>query len=261
MKPQKIIYKIEEFPAIHYLHNALTKNYDVIFKYSENIINNKKVSQIKRIPGQWTGQKADDFVNGLDDTWIYGWTDQNTWFNYLMIYNNHIINNGDDMDNQIINDIFIPIKSIINICGLSLLMPEATIKPHIDENTTISKNRLAYHFNVFGNGSIININGILLKQKPKKSLVFDSGFIHSVTNGNEYRLLIYIDFNVLLSKNFIYGRITDLSNDKIIIKSYYKHDNGIYNINHYNYGQGLATVSQYTVSLMFNNQRDRKSVV
>jgi len=237
-KPNRITYNVKEFPAMHYLHDQLSENYQLFNSFCEEIINTKKISNIKRIEGIWIGKKADDFVKQMPDMWVHGWTNHDDWLNYLLAYNGQLSKN---LNNQMVQHILNPIKEVINVAGLSLLYPYAKIKPHVDE-TTISNNRLTYHFNVFGDGSKITINGHTLEQQPKTSLIFDSGYVHSVSNGPEKRLLLYIDFSYNRAKSYIYGEIIKKVTDKqIIIEPYFKRGYGACQIYHPIYGMGKAS--------------------
>ncbi|XWV26805.1 hypothetical protein QJ857_gp0246 [Tupanvirus soda lake] len=237
------IYSLNDFPALHYLHNHLIANYAQLHQYCTEMMHHKKLNPTKRKPGEWVGKSADEFVNKVGDSWMLGWTSSDTltqqnpsqqnpsqqnpsqqnlypnnetnWLNYLVIYKGEIRSN-----HSLVELLFGEIKDIVNVCGLSLLTPKAIIPPHVDEDTTITKNRLTYHFNVFGNGSTIIINNTAYCQTPGTSIVFDSGFTHSVINGNDSRLLIYIDFNVEMSKKYIYGKVINIDNNKMILETY-----------------------------------------
>ncbi|XWV25472.1 hypothetical protein QJ856_gp0288 [Tupanvirus deep ocean] len=228
------IHSLNEFPALHYLHNHLLVNYTQLHQYCAEIMQQKKLNPIKRKPGEWVGKSADQFVNKVGDSWMLGWNNETNWLNYLIIYKGEIRSN-----HNLVNLLFGEIKDIVNVCGLSLLTPKAIIPPHIDEETTISKNRLTYHFNVFGKGSTIVINESAYHQTPGTSIVFDSGFTHYVVNGNDSRLLIYIDFNVEMSKKYVYGKVISVDNNQIILETYNtKYSNNIQYISHTKYGNG-----------------------
>lgn len=256
------IFNVNEFPAFSYLHDKLNENYEYLINYSKNIIQNKQLSNVKRKSGIWVGNKADEFVKSLNDEWIYGWTNNDDWLNYLIIYKQNFMNYIND---ETIKQIFDPIKDCINICGFSLLKPNGIIPPHNDPETTFNKGRLAYHFNIFGDNSKININNKIMTQNPKTSLIFDSGFTHSVKNSSSERLLIYIDFNINKAKQYIYGETikglglaSKIGFPTINLKINY-HENGIYEIENQKYGLGTSFITDNdTAEIHFINDCDFK---
>ena len=192
-KKDRIFYKISEFRAMDYLHRELLSNHQYIDNFSRNILKIKPKTDYKRVAGVWTGQEADRLMEEIGDHWLYGPTSDDKWLNYLLIANGEF---KDYVKDPKLKEILNPIKGSIYICGLSFLKPGGKIKPHEDTDTTYNKGRLAYHYNIYGNGSKLTVNDITVNQIPMNSLIFDSGFTHSVNNGEEERMIIYIDFFV-----------------------------------------------------------------
>jgi hypothetical protein len=191
---KKTIYSIKDFNHINLLSMNIDKNFDLFLLECKDILNLKSFSFKKRKAGVW--DNAENYIKNLKDEWIYGWNNDNKWFNYPLVYKGKILPyiSKESVIYKLLNNK--EYLSKINVCGLSLLKSNGFIEKHNDPDTTISKGRLAYHYNIFGNSSIININGKNYKQIPKGKLLFDSGYNHFVKNGVDDRLILYIDFQI-----------------------------------------------------------------
>lgn len=189
----KTVFDLEEFPALVLLTDELEKKYNDVFAYTMETIIQKPFGNLTRTPGMWDKDDADEFINTIPDEWINALVPD--WHNYLLVFKKKQHTN----DSKLM-DILQPYIPMINMCGLSLLKPNAVIDPHIDASTTFELGRLAYHFNIVGKGSTITIGDQIFSQDPMNHLVFDSGHTHSVVNGSQVRVLLYIDFDVEMAK-------------------------------------------------------------
>lgn len=189
----KIVFDLEEFPALVLLTDELEKKYNDVFTYTMETIMKKSFGSVTRIPGVWDKADADEFVSTTPDEWINALVPN--WHNYLLVFKRRQHAN----DSKLM-DILLPYMPMINMCGLSLLKPGAIIGPHTDDFTTAKYNKLAYHFNIVGKGSKITVGGQEFSQDPMNNLIFDSGYTHSVVNGSQMRVLLYIDFDMEMAK-------------------------------------------------------------
>lgn len=189
----KTVFDLEEFPALVLLTDALEKNYGDVFAYTMSTIMQKPFGSVTRTPGVWDKDDADTFVSTMPDEWINGLVPN--WHNYLLAFKRKQY--ADDSKLMDILKSYIP---MMNMCGLSLLKPNAVIAPHTDNDTTSKFNKLAYHFNIVGKGSKITVMDQVFSQDPMNHLVFDSGYTHSVVNGPQVRVLLYIDFDVAMAR-------------------------------------------------------------
>ena len=183
------ILSISNYPHIEKLFKKLKEKHTDIVEETKKWIDNKSFSNKKRKPGVWD-------ATDLKDEWIYGWNNDNLWFNYPLVYNKELCSFVDTKSiiYSILNDS--DILSYINVCGFSLLKANGHIETHRDELTTYNKGKLVFHYNIFGNNSNIIINNIKHTQIPGEYLIFDSDLYHSVEAGNEDRLILYVDFSI-----------------------------------------------------------------
>jgi hypothetical protein len=182
------IFFVEDFPKLVLLTTILRNNYQKLLKYTLNIYKNKKFSEIERDPGMWDKEDADKFLKNVDEEWIKG--PHPGWYNYILMRKKRL------HVKDWLTDLLTPFCPLINMCGLSYLSPEAEILPHIDHATTFNTGQLAYHFNIIGKGSIIKVEETSTEQIPGQAFLFDSGVTHSVKNGNQHRILLYIDLDL-----------------------------------------------------------------
>jgi hypothetical protein len=252
------IYYLSEFPVFQYLHDQCNQKYIPLLDYCQKVIHDKNISKLKRENGVWIGDQADTLVQNMNDRWIYGWTNDDNWLNYLLVYNGHYHYIEDETIIQILD----PIKEIINVAGLSLLKKNSIIPQHRDKDTTYDLGRLVYHYNIFGQGSEITIDGKKIKQKPKTSIIFDSGYEHSVKNGPRDRLLLYIDFDIKKARRYLYGHVVEgfklgskIGFPTINLRGKFITKPGIYEIKHHQYGKGIAFITnKETAEIHFSNQ-------
>ena len=189
----KKFYELENFENMNNLTNHLKKNHADLTQKTKEMTVGGKTNIIKkaRHEGEWTN--SPDFFYNLGNNWIGGWHNEDQWFNYALIYKGEYLPHVSEKLKQLIG----PEKNIknINIGGFSWLIPNGVIKPHKDVETTISNNRLAYHYVIFGTGTL-DVDGVKKKQIPTNTIIFDSGFEHSVVNDSEHRVIFYADFSI-----------------------------------------------------------------
>jgi len=213
MYKNRIRYNIEEFPRLVKLNEALKADLESIQKECISVLSGIDKIAFKRVAGNWTNKTAHEYVKKLEDnnSWIQGWTADDDWLNYLIVYNRRFMPDADEKF-PVLYKLIKPHLDYFNVIGLSLLRPGGKLPVHVDPDTTFEKNRLVYHFNIYcpndyndgGKSNLYIYRGIFketIEQKTGNHLVFDSGYKHSVDNNNpENRLILYTDFDVRKSR-------------------------------------------------------------
>ncbi len=209
-KLNKPIYDISEFKYLQEINNKLIDKLTEIQVECDEVVRDMNKIQIKRNAGEWSNDKAHELVDNLGNKneWMYGWTQKDSWKNFLLLFNSKMMYNIPEKLPTLYN-IISEYKDKFNVVGLSLLEPHSTIPYHYDVDTHIENNRLVYHFNIYvpndynnQGKSIISIwdrNNIRkdIEQKTCNHLIFDNSYYHSVIHDNpEYRLVLFTDFKV-----------------------------------------------------------------
>lgn len=206
---KKAIHDHNKYSELTYLVNNLNNNLSVIQKESINVLNNKPKLLERRKEGEWSGNKGDKYAEKLKDKdgWIYGWTEDDNWLNYPIMYDGKLFSYAKkSLPNlcKYIKDI----SHCIHVAGLSVLKPNGRIKEHTDDEQTYDKGTLNFHYNIYATGnptkgqSIITINNDKIIQKTGNALLFDAGNLHSVhNNSSDYRIILFIDFRHINSRS------------------------------------------------------------
>lgn len=206
----KVQHDIADFPGLIYLTNTLKDNLSNIQKECLDFVNKPKKVKITRETGKWSDDvEFEAKIQQLRESneWVYGWTDDNKWLNYL------ILSKGEFMPDiqqkfPALYEALYPHRHGFNIIGLSVLAGESSLPQHTDPDTTYENGNLAYHFNIYcprdynnGGKSVITldegINKEVIEQQTGNYLIFDPGYVHSVKNDNkDQRVILYSDFDL-----------------------------------------------------------------
>ena len=142
----------------------------------------------RRKAGQW---EDDKYAEKIKDGWIHGWTEDDNWINYPIMYKGKLFPYAEKSLPTLCK--YININSVY-IAGLSVLKPNGVIREHFDDYD----NSLTFHYNILcptKGESIITIDGEKVIQKAGEALLFDAGELHSVVNSsNEHRIILFIDY-------------------------------------------------------------------
>lgn len=186
-----IYYNVDKFPHMVELSERLKDNHEELKQISKQYMTTKEIREDIRKEGEWVGSQADDYVKTLTNNWIKSWTDGDNWLNYAIIYDGKYLPYiSDEIKNIVGTEDQI---SKINVAGFSWIRPNGVIKPHTDDDTTYTKGRLAYHYVIFGEGTLI-AGGKKKIQKEGEIIVFDPGYTHEVKNVTDDRIIFYCDF-------------------------------------------------------------------
>jgi len=153
---------------------------------------------IARQQDEWLNDKADELFDKLkdNDNWIKSWNDNNTWFNYPLMYNNKIIGKAEEICPNTIK-LLKKLKNI-QVAGYSLLVPYGEIDFHTD-STGPSFNSMAFNMKLTGKRC-----RLIIRDKNKeyihihrvgKAVIFNSEHEHMADNNSDVnRVILYIDF-------------------------------------------------------------------
>ncbi len=195
-------YDLSDFPEMKDFHDSFAE----IRQECSDILK-QPINHIHRDVDVWNNssdpKKTDEFLSankniiGWMPAWAPGSPDANyDWLNFPLVAVNHEFKNNLDLCPKL-SSLLTKHKKIINICGFSLLKPNAELKTHVD-TTGMPYNTMAYHLGLIvpdnGENNLI-VNGETYIQREGQSIIFDSTYPHSANNKSESdRVILYIDF-------------------------------------------------------------------
>jgi aspartyl/asparaginyl beta-hydroxylase (cupin superfamily) len=188
----RYFYTIDKYPKMKRIQDNWITIRDEIPKFDINTVT------IARQQDEWLNDKADKLYDKLKDNnnWIKSWNDNNTWFNYPLMYNNKIIGKAEETCPNTIK----LLKSLNNIqvAGYSLLVPYGEINYHTD-STGPTYNSMAFNMKLTGKRC-----RLIIRDKNKeyihihivgKAVIFNSEHEHMADNNSDIdRVILYIDF-------------------------------------------------------------------
>ena len=194
------IYNHNYYPELRRLHFVLKNNIVKVQKESIDTLLNKPKTLQRRSENQWIGDAGDNYAKSLknNDAWIHGWTNDDDWLNYPILYNGEFYKYA--LKSLPTLCLYLSeIKDCVHVAGLSVLRPHGKIRPHSDVDQTYVKGLLNYHFNIKcpdkDKKSILTINNKDIVQETGNSIMFDAGYLHSVDNkADDYRIILFLDF-------------------------------------------------------------------
>lgn len=195
-------YDLSDFPEMQDFHDACQDIRDECVA-----ILNEPINHIHRDVDVWNNsanpKKTDEFLTANEHIrgWMPAWAPGSSvanydWLNFPLIAVGHTFKNNLALCPKLAK-LLEKHKDIINICGFSLLKPNAELKTHVD-TTGMPYNTMAYHLGLIvpsdGENNLI-VNGEKIIQREGQSIVFDSTYPHSANNlSNQDRVILYIDF-------------------------------------------------------------------
>lgn len=155
------------------------------------------ITQVKKAPVlKITRSKAVDSSLSLDNYgWVRGWTNDDNWLNYGLIYNYQYVSKNCKKCSQS----FEILKKLINVekvfmLGFSLLKKGGEIPLHTDENDG-TDNYDVFHLTLSApsEGCELHIADKIMYHQEGQLLRFKDFFLHSAINkSNQDRLVLYI---------------------------------------------------------------------
>jgi len=182
-------YSLENFPGFA----LLQENIDA---FREEAVAITEVLNLNRKQNEWT-QGGASFLEKLmqerNRGWTVAWDGNGKWLNYALVYHGNTV---PGVTEQLAPRSLAVLRRIpgIRIGGFSRLLPGAYIAPHTD-STGLNYHSLAFHLCLTGRASL-RVGPHWVEQAPGKVLIFDSNITHEVQNGDEDRILLYLDFDV-----------------------------------------------------------------
>jgi hypothetical protein len=152
---------------------------------------------LRRKQNEWGGgTEGANFVQQLIENenrgWIIAWDGDGLWVNYALMYFNNVV---PGVTEQWAPRTIALLRQIpgVRVGGFSKLLPHAYIAPHKD-STGPAYHSMAFHLCLTGHASL-RVEEHWVEQAPGKTLLFDSTRDHEVKNGNEERIVLYLDFD------------------------------------------------------------------
>jgi hypothetical protein len=202
---KKVIYDPNEYPELKHLIKNMKSDLSTIQQESIDTLQKKPQFLERRKEGVWVGDASKEYVEKLKnmDGWIHGWTKDDDWLNYPIMYDGELFEYAKKSLPTLCKHLQ-KISHCVYIAGLSVLKPKGRIHAHTDDDQTYDKGTLNYHFNINcpkQGQSIITIDNNNIIQKTGNSLLFDAGNTHSVyNNSSENRIILFMDFRHAKSK-------------------------------------------------------------
>jgi len=156
----------------------------------------KEVLNLNRKQNEWN-EGAANFVERIIEQqnrgWTVAWGGDGLWLNYALVYYNTIM---PGVTEELAPKTVALLRQIpgIRVGGFSKLLPGAYIAPHHD-STGPKFHSMAFHLCLTGRASL-RVGANWVEQAPGKVLIFDSTINHEVKNGDEERIILYLDFDI-----------------------------------------------------------------
>jgi beta-hydroxylase len=190
----KIFLTTKQYPQFKILED----NWKIIRKEIP-LFNINKIS-IERSQDTWLGEKMDKFVEKFKNKveWFKAWADNDSWYNFPIIYNNKFVANVEEICPKTCN--LLKIFKNIRIAGFSLLVPNGDIQIHND-TTGPNYNSMAFNMLLTGKNSSLYVKPENSKKfykynhKNGRAVIFNAEQYHFADNKyNSNRIILYIDF-------------------------------------------------------------------
>jgi len=156
----------------------------------------KEVLNLNRKQDEWS-EGAANFVQRLIEQqnrgWTVAWGGDGLWLNYALVYYDNIV---PGVTEALAPKTVALLRQIpgIRVGGFSKLLPGAYIAPHHD-STGPEFHSMAFHLCLTGRASL-RLGASWVEQAPGKVLIFDSTINHEVKNGDEERIILYLDYDI-----------------------------------------------------------------
>ena len=154
------------------------------------------VLNLARKQNEWS-EAGSNFVEQVVEAenrgWITAWDGEGLWVNYALVYFGQIVPGVTEAWAPRTTALLRQIPGI-RVGGFSKLLPHAYIAPHVD-STGPQFNSMAFHLCLTGHASL-RIENDWVEQAPGKVLFFDSTRDHEVKNGDQIRIILYLDFDI-----------------------------------------------------------------
>ena len=192
---EKHIYELWEVQDLPRLTEDLLTRHQELSRIAHEYVETKDKSKKKLdiIDFVYT----DVYLKSTKDQWYPNWfsgkkkpANPKQWI-YPIIHDGRF---HDHVKNQTLKDIFTPYLSRIRNLGFVWLQPHGSIHTHTEPEGA-ADGVLEYNYNLYGEGSIIVIDGKYQHQVPRETLLFDPTVPHSVKNGFNDRVIITARLN------------------------------------------------------------------
>ena len=134
-----------------------------------------------------------DMFDAGNSGWSHAWAKDGGWRNYALIMHDEVI---PGVTEQLCPLTVRLLKTMpgIRLCGFSRLAPNARIESHVD-HTGLGNGSLSFHMYLSGYARMRVVDE-WVEHIPGTLQVFDSNVHHEVENGDEDRIILYIDVDV-----------------------------------------------------------------
>ena len=155
-----------------------------------------------------------DMFDAGNTGWSHAWAKDGGWRNYALVMHDEVI---PGVTEQLCPLTVRLMKTMpgIRLGGFSRLAPNARIEPHVD-HTGLGNGSLSFHLYLSGYARMRVVDE-WVEHIPGTLQVFDSNVNHEVENGDEDRIILYIDVDV--SMFFVGSEGFDLTESA---KAYYR---------------------------------------
>ena len=195
---------MSRFYYTDYIHFAPLKIFERAHKaiLSEVPAFDKSIVDTKRGKGEWVHTiSGEEFIRELGGTakWIESWTDEKTWYNYPLMFNDKAVADAKRKCPKTIS--LLEDLGNINLAGFSLMTPNSELPIHTDP-TGITNNSYAVNMLLSGGPSELHMfsqkgDQITHRHEIGKAVFFNSEMRHYATNlGASDRVILYIDLSL-----------------------------------------------------------------
>ena len=197
---EKIFYNTDDYKMIKLLED----NYKDILSEIPYFNIDKSSEYKRREEGKWFGTASKEdfykYIKNLKSDWYEGWQGDKVWYNFPLMIDNFVI---DGVEQKCPKTIELLRKINCNrVAGYALLLPGGSLYKHTDPtgkkfnsmagNLLLTDSKKSNILIWETEDSDVNI----YNHKEGKMVIFDSTYLHSAdNNGDEIRVILYIDFN------------------------------------------------------------------